>query len=338
MRARRLIERFWTWLGQDRRAIEILIALLLVQLTALFLPQSPVPATQSAVFTQWVAQQRPTLGAWVRPLTFLGLLTVRSSLLMRVMLSFLGVLVMVRIDKLRELWKTMRTISRTVSLFFCIGGALVIGGWAAQMVWGWAEPDIVTWPSTPLVIEEHNVTLLSKPPHIFHWTEKYGLYLLRTGWAVGLDITAADPQGNPLLMLRSSKDQLLERLQVIVTGSPPEAFFSTPETELVYRLHQLENRADAPLIAQVYRSASGELLAETPLNEGETLDVEDTSLSIIRTKVPRYRLVYNPGAPIELTGLIAIAMSAGMQRSSTMKDKRHPEESEEALDNQTQKS
>jgi hypothetical protein len=145
------------------------------------------------------------------------------------------------------------------------------------------------------------------------WTEKYGIYLLRTGWATGLDITATDEEGQPLSMLRTSKDELHDNLQVILIGAPPEAFFLTPETELVYRLHQLEDKYNAPIFAQVYRSASGELLAEVPLIHGEGLVVETTRITVTRLQLPRYRILYNPGAPIESTGLVLLLACVFMQ-------------------------
>ncbi len=313
MRARRVIERIWNWLGKDRRAIEILVALLLMQLITMLLPQSPVPVTQSTAFTQWVAQLRPKLGSWVRPLTILGLLAVRSSLLFRILLACLGLLTAVRIDALRESWHTLSNTTRRVILLFCTGSFLIIAGWAVQMVWGWAVPEIINWPNTPIIVAEHTLSLSPKIPRSLMWTEKYGIYLLRTGWATGLDITATDEEGQPLSMLRTSKDELHDNLQVILIGAPPEAFFLTPETELVYRLHQLEDKYNAPIFAQVYRSASGELLAEVPLIHGEDLVVETTRITVTRLQLPRYRILYNPGAPIESTGLVLLLASVFMQ-------------------------
>jgi hypothetical protein len=313
MRARRVIERVWGWLSEEQRAIEILVALLFIQLIAIVLPQSPVPATQSAGFTQWVAQLRPALGRWTHPLSVLGLLTIRSSALFRIMLAFLGLLAAVRIDALRETWRKMRSAVHYAPLLFCIGGFLIISGWAIQMLWGWAVPETVNWSNTPIVIAEHTLTLSPKPSRLLVWTEKYGVYLIRTGWAVGLEITAADDAGRPLSMLRSSKDKLQDNLQVILTGTPPEAFFLTPETELVYRLHQLEDKYDAPIFAQVYRSASGELLAEAVLKDGEDFVVETTHVSMTRTKLPRNRILYNPGAPVEAAGMILLTASVILQ-------------------------
>ncbi len=313
MRARRAIERVWSWLGEDRRVVEILIMLLLIQLNTLLLPQSPVPATQSAAFTQWTAQLRPTLGSWVRPLIILGLLAVRSSVLFRAILALLGLLVAVRVDTLRESWHNMRSTARNAALLFCIGSIFVVSGWAMQMLWGWAVPEIINWPNTPIVIAEHNLSLSPMPPRPLLRTKKYGLYLIHTGWTVGLDITAADEEGQSLSMLRSSKDKLHQDLQVILTGTPPEAFFLTPESELVYRLHQLEDKHDDPIFVQVYRSASGELLAEVPLKDDEDLVVETTHVSIARTQLPRYRIFYNPGAPIEGAGVVLLLVCVFLQ-------------------------
>ncbi len=297
--------------------------LLLVQLTTLLLPQSPVPASQTATFTQWVAQLLPSLGSWLRPLTFLGLLNIRSSVLFRAILALLGLLTAVRIDTLWESWRRMRIAARNTLLLFCIGSILVISGWMIQIVWGWAVPEIVTWSGTPITITEHNLTLAPKPPGSLLWTEKYGIYLIRTGWAVGLDIVAADEMGQPLEMLRSSKDELHQELKVILSGAPPEAFFLIPETELVYRLHQLEDNYNAPVNAQVYRSASGELLAEVTLIDGENLVVETTNIAITRSQLPRYRILYNPGAPLE--GLGVILMLACVIRQAGQADQYKPD-------------
>ncbi|TFG71861.1 MAG: hypothetical protein E4H27_03745 [Anaerolineales bacterium] len=313
MLARRTIEKVWNWLGEDRRAVEILTMLLLVQLTTLLLPQSPVPATQTAAFTQWVAQLLPALGILLRPLTFLGLLNIRSSVLFRVILALVGLLAAVRIDTLWESWRRMQTTARNALLLFCAGSILVLSGWMMQILFGWAEPELVTWPGAPITIAEYNLSLAPKPPGSLLWTEKYGIYLIRTGWAVGLDITAADEEGQPLAMLRSSKDALHQELQVILTGTPPEAFFLIPETELVYRLHQLEDKFNAPVNAQVYRSASGELLAEVTLKDGENLVVETTNIAVIRAQLPRYRILYNPGAPLEGLGVILLLACVFLQ-------------------------
>jgi hypothetical protein len=162
-------------------------------------------------------------------------------------------------------------------------------------------------------------------------TEKYGTYLIRTGWAVGLDIAAFDERGQPLTMLRSTKDKLQENLQVILSGSPPEAFFLIPETQLVYRLHQLENKYNAPIFAQVYRSASGQLLAEVPIKNGEDLIVEATRLTITYHQIPRYRVVYNPGAPIESAGMVLLFIYAFMQA----KNASNGQVSEQTLEHKT---
>ena len=309
MRARRAIEKVWSWLGGDRREVEILTVLLLIQLTTLLLPQSPVPATQSAVFTQWIAQLRPTFGSWTHLLSTLGLLTIRSSMLFRAILACLSLLVAVRIDALRESWHRIKSTQRNATLLFCFGSILILSGWAMQMLWGWAVPEVVNWPNNPIVLTEQNLTLSPMPPRRLLWSEEYGVYLIRTGWTVGLDITATDEEGQSLSMLRSSKDELHQDLQITLTGIPPEAFFLTPETELVYRLHQLETKTNAPIFIQVYRSASGDLLAEVPLENSKVLVVETTHISVERIQLPRYRVVSNPGAPIEAVGLVLLGIS-----------------------------
>ncbi|MDF1513494.1 MAG: hypothetical protein P1S60_06765 [Anaerolineae bacterium] len=306
MQARRALDKIWSWLGEDRREVEILIVLLIFQLVILLLPQSPVQTNQTAAFTQWIAQLRPTLGSWLRPLRFLGLLNVRDAIIFRAALACLSVLVVVRVDMLRANWQEMQQLGRSAGLLFCIGGVLVITGWAIHLLWGWAIPEITVWPEMPIVVSERNLSLSPKPSRRLIWSEIYGVVLIRTGWSVGLEITAADEQGQPLVMLRSSKDEPQEKLKVILTGTPPEAFFLTPRTELVYRLHQVEDRYNAPVYAQVYRSASGKLLAEVLLDEHKPLMVETTHVTVQRLQLPSYRIIYNPGAPIEGVGLVLL--------------------------------
>ena len=108
-----------------------------------------------------------------------------------------------------------------------------------------------------------------------------------------------------------------------MTGTPPEAFFLTAETELVYRLYQLEDKYTAEIFAQVYKSASGELLAEKSLVSGEDLVVETTHVSITRLQLPRYRVIYNPGAPIESTGLILLLVCVFMQTGTVINHHAH---------------
>jgi hypothetical protein len=342
MRARRVIERLWSWLGEDQRPVEILVVLLLCQLITMLLPQSPFLTSQSPAFTQWVAQLRPVLGNWAQTLSLIGLLNIRSSLLFRIVLAFLGLLIAVRIDMVRASWDTLRNTKRRMILLFCIGGMLIIAGWVAQILWGWAVPEVINWPNTPIVIAEHSITLSARKPWSIFLTEKYGTYLIRTGWAVGLNITAFDENGQSLPMLRSTRDELQDSLQVVLSGSPPEAFFLVPDTQLVYRLHQIENKHYAPVFVQVYRSASGELLAEVPfhgpdiihnssfsvqvyrsasgellaevpLQNGPDIIVETTRISMNGLYLPRYRVVYNPGAPIEGVGLVLLLVCVLMR-------------------------
>jgi hypothetical protein len=223
-------------------------------------------------------------------------------------LAYLGLIVAVRVDALRENWHTTAKTMRYGMLLFCVGGMLIIAGWVSQMLWGWAVPDIIKWPDNPITIPEYSITLELKAARRVMLTKKYGLYLTRTGWVVGLDITANDEQGQPLSLLSSSRDKLRRTLQVILTGTPPEAFFLISESELVFRIHQLDNNFNAPIFAQVFRSASGELLAEVPLVQEEDLVVENTLVAIKHFQLPQYRATYNPGAPIESAGIIMLLL------------------------------
>jgi hypothetical protein len=62
---------------------------------------------------------------------------------------------------------------------------------------------------------------------------------------------------------------------------------------------------------QVYRSADGELLVETTLQDEElpgnyVLFAGDVRLDLQRYALPRFEAVFNPGAPFEVVGMLAL--------------------------------
>ena len=51
------------------------IALLVIQVLILFIPQASFPRSDGPRYLRWVAELRPTLGQWLTPLSSAGLLT-----------------------------------------------------------------------------------------------------------------------------------------------------------------------------------------------------------------------------------------------------------------------
>lgn len=313
MRARQILNQVWQWHSADRRLVEALIALLVIQAIVLFLPQAPVSISTSPVYARWLAGLRPTLRTWTTPLATVGLLTVRTSLWMRALLAWLALIVAARFDDLFEHWKERTRSRRRLQVLACVAGVLIIAGWGIQTVWGWKQSDVIAWPATPITIPERGLTLPARDdvsPSRFMplRTGQYGLYFVPKGNSVGLIVQAFDEQGQVLPLSPSARDEPQDALRLALTGEAPEAYFALSQVGYVFRISRLRE-TDAPIQVQVYRSADGKLLVETTLQDDGALFADEVRLEIQRDALPRYEAVYNPGAPLEAVGMLALLIA-----------------------------
>ncbi len=313
MRIRQGLDRTWERLGGRNLALVVLALLVLFQIAALTLPQVPVTARDDTSFTRWLAELYPELGFATRALAATGLLTIRSSLLLRLTLALLGLVVVATADRMREAWQatpwsaTPWSHSRSGQLLICLGGLLIIGGWAGQMSAGWREPEVIVWPDDPIVIEARDLTIAQPAGPIGIWKGGYGHYVIARGKRVGLEASAADATGASLPLLPAVNEAPLEMLRLTFTTQQPEAFFAITEAELIFRLNQVSEGIQV----QAYRSASGEPLTETLLEPGDAtalLPLRTAEVSIAQTLLPRYEVVYNPGAAFEGLGMTLLAL------------------------------
>ena len=81
-----------------------------------------------------------------------------------------------------------------------------------------------------------------------------------------------------------------------------------PQVGYVFRISRLRE-AEAPIQVQVYRSADGELLVETALQDDGVLFAADVRLELQRDALPSFEAVYNPGAPVEAVGMLALLVA-----------------------------
>ncbi len=310
MRARQILNQVWQWLGADRRLVEALIVLLIIQAIVLFLPQAPVSIPTSPVYARWLAGLRPTLKTWTTPLATVGLLTLRTSLWMRILLAWLALIVAVRCADLFEHWKESTRSRRWLQALACVAGVLIIAGWGTQTVWGWKQSDVIVWPAAPITIPERGLTLpartdVSSSAFIPLLSGRYGLYFVPKGSSVGLVVRVLDEQGQVLPLSPSARDEPQDALRLALTIEAPEAYFALSQVGYVFRISRLRETA-APIQVQVYRSADGKLLVETTLLDDGVLVADDVRLEVQRDALPRFEAVYNPGAPVEAVGMLAL--------------------------------
>jgi hypothetical protein len=313
MRARQILNQVWQWLSADRRLVEALIALLVIQAIVLFLPQAPVAIPTSPVYARWLAGLRPTLKTWTTPLAAAGLLAVRTSLWMRALFAWLALIVAARFDDLLEHWKETAWSRRWIQALACVAGVLIIAGWGMQTVWGWKQSDVIAWPATPITIPERGLTLPARDDVSYNRfirlrSGQYGLYFVPKENSVGLVVRASDQKGQVLPLSPSARDEPQEELRLALTVETPESYFALPQVGYVFRISRLREAA-APIQVQVYRSADGELLVETTLQGDGVLFADDVRLELQRDALPSFEAVYNPGAPLEGVGMLVLLVA-----------------------------
>jgi hypothetical protein len=298
----------WAWLGRQQAARLALVLVLVLQVTAFVLPQIPVPSAESVSYNRWLAEFRPLLGDAVKPLASIGLLTLRTSYSWRLTLGFAALLAVANLDRLRDERPEPPSWDWVARLMVCIGGCLIIGGWMGQLLWGWREPEVTAWPGTEIALPERDLAVPQPQGPIGVWPGRYGLYVITRGARVGLQIQAADQEGGRLSLLPSVGEEPRETLRVDFSWQAPEAFFAVPEANLIFRLNQLADR----IAVQAYRSASGELLAETDIRADgpQTVNVGEVDMVVTPLELPRYEVAYNPGALVEGVGTMLLAVGA----------------------------
>lgn len=321
MHLTQVMNNIWAWLAQKKAARLALGLVMVLQVAAFALPQIPVPSSERASYNRWLAEFRPLLGNTVTPLAAVGFLTLRTSYVWRLTLGFVALIVVAHGDSLRaDHEQPEPPPGRAISWMLALGGLLIIAGWTGQMVWGWREPDVTAWPGAVITTPERGLSVAQPQGAIGIWPGQYGLYVIRRGARVGLQIQATDQEGDPYLLLPSVGEEPQETLRVDFSWQAPETFFAVPAANLIFRLNQFEEQ----ISVQAYRSASGELLAEVTIQTGEPqmVTIGEVAIDFTQFALPRYEVVYNPGALVEgvgtllfVAGVVAPAPAAEAERA-----------------------
>jgi len=319
MQAQVLLTWVWEWLSADKRLGQLILVILIPYLLMLVLPQAPVAVNDTAAFSRWLAELRPTLGASTKSLAALGWLTMRTSIWLRGLLIFLALVSVVRAINLTTHWATLTPIHRRQLSLICLGGGLFISGWSMHTLWGWAESDIIVWPDNDIIISERDVVLApsQKLPLL---TSTFGLYLFPQGNRQALTVQSQDIQDTPRMLSRAVHSTPEPVLHFAFTNQNPEAYFTVLDTDLIFRVVQLPDAVQTALQLQVYRSASGELLNDIIFDETQNILVDDIYLTLNYATLPRFKAIYNPGAPLQLLGGSLFIVSSYLYTYRNTKD------------------
>ncbi len=305
MPMRQVMSRVWTWIAGRRRWIEAIAVYTILQLITFILPQAPTLPKESPAFTRWLAGMRPIFGDRTGMWAELGMFTLRSSLILRLVLGAIGFLSMVQLASLWEHRQDLNAGAQRRILGLSLSGALVLVGWFAHIQWGWVESGVIAWPDQPVSVRNRELGSFQSRGIFPVLTRHYGLFLVPEGERTGLTIRAFGAEGNELSLLASVRDDPQAMMRSVLTDQSPETFFAVPDAGMIFRLSRWQDQVQV----QVYRSASGELLAEVPLAPETPLTIEEVTLDVETQPLSRYRAVYNPGAALEIMGVLGIVSS-----------------------------
>ncbi len=325
MQRRLILQQVWAWLDADRRLVEIVIALAITNLISLILPQSPVAADNHTAFSLWLAELRPVLGVWRNTLTALGLLTMRTSVWMRMVVAAISLVLMVRLSALSESWRGLSVRWRWRQSLVAAGLLLFVTGWGAQTLWAWTEPNLVAWPGIPVTIPNRNLTVSPLQTKPRFWNGYLGLYLLPQGASWGFEVQAFDLQETPLPMLLSVRSEPQELLHIALTTQTPEASFALVEQGLIFYINMPQPSEPNTIRLQAF-NVDGETLADLPLEAEQTIQIGEVRVQLTRLDLPRFRAVYNPGALLQIVGVLAALIGYGLRygRTADETDSREP--------------
>jgi len=303
MSRREVIGRLWNWLGSKMLTVILLITLSGTLLLSLVIPQAPVLTSDDAAFSRWLAEMRPTLGKWATPMSEIGLFTLRVSLWMRLLLGLLTLSTITRATMLIEQWSRLPSRRRWLQCLGCVGGLLIVIGWSAQTLRGWAEPGLIAWPDETIGIPRRGFTLPPLGESLPFLGKPYGIFLISEGdESMALEVRAENHTQRPLAILTSPQSAPQESLRIALTPQKPDAYFALPEKELGFRLSLQPETQEVQI--QVYRIASGELVKEAFMQGSSSISA--ANLQIYLEDLPHlyFKVVYNPGAPLIALGLL----------------------------------
>ncbi len=310
MRGRQFMEWLWGRLNGSAFLKLSLVLVGLISLVSLWLPQAPVPFNETAAFSRWVASIHTRLDPYTEQLAAWGLLSLKTTLWLRLPLALLGLIVAARAAMLYERWRDLAHFTRTRQALLVLGLLGILSGWVIQLRWGWSETGIHAWPGEEVILPRSSYVLppVGDGPHT-PW-HGFGLFVFRDEPALGLDIQARNEDGEIVPLLLSSQSAAQEKIRLILSHQLPDGYFGIPEADLVFRVTLQQTLPTTEFQTQIYRSSSGALITETTLRGGGVIFADKIQLQLDSLSVFQLRAVYNPGAPVTFAGWCLVAISA----------------------------
>jgi len=299
----------WRLSTRDETLAAILVALALLLLLLAIIPQIP---DDPLAADQWLAQVRSRFGPATGLMYRLGFFSLSEAFAPRLLLGLAAFVLLVRAAQRSEaLWREGSSSQQTrwvlSSLLAHLGPILFLLGLLVGHLWGWQAEAVITQEQHVVRFGEQREIVVQKTDAGLQSTEP-GVLIHTTGSGPQLTVRAYDAEGDRLGLQRTSREATSQELTLPLTGNAPEGYFAVPEVDIVVRARASAaggERGSAPVLIQVFRAPTGEIVQQMELGEEEKeLTVDGARLEIARTSYTTVAVIHDPGRWLNGIGLL----------------------------------
>ena len=288
----------WTFATSNGLLVVLLMAIAAGLLVSTWLPQAPLD--DPAAYARWLSNTQAQFSDATPILRAMGAFNVTHSVGFRLLLALLGGCLVLRLIDGAQSLSQPPTLAQSAPLTAHAGGLVVLIGLVIANLYGWRVEDVVLQGGERQAIAGHDawVAAGADSQSIAH-SPGIGVRIQERG--PGLRLNAFDETGKPLLLKASTEAPATETLSFALTE---DRYLAIPAAQLIVQLSPDE---DADVIARIYGSPSGELVAEEPISTGTEIDVAATTIAFERAPYMMVDVVANPGRwPIGLGVLLGM--------------------------------
>jgi len=317
--------RLWHFFASDGFLAAMLILCAALLLAAALLPQTP--ANDLVAYSRWLSEAQTRFGNLFDLLNALGLFSITTSLVFRLVLAALGWSAALRLidqlDRLRHTVPADRAARRsTVAAILVYGGVLVtLLGLVLGAFIDYRVDDIVVPPGAVTNIpgttyamrldavegQRATVALLRQTEAVAQGSigEKQPLrdgvavYLDRIGPA--LNVSALRGATQTLDLQNTATSPLQKQVLLLFTPDQNEGFLAAPGVNLVLRVQPI---ATDRFAAQIYQSATGKDFGSQPFEPGGSISIEGVTFTFEPAAYVIVSLANQPSHWIILLGLV----------------------------------
>ena len=202
--------------------------------------------------------------------------------------------------------------AEVMSLLTDGGALLVMAGLLVSQVWGWRAAHLSGRPGEVITVPGRGEVELVAMPTGVAVDPSSGVRLYQEGTGPELTVTATSASGEPLGLQQTPEAAAAPSLRLRLAEDETDAYFAIPEAGLVGRVALGSAAApdgQVPLLLQIFRSPSGELVGETLVTGDFELVEGDSRIRLARTEYLVLAAVYDPGYWLKVVGLVGAALA-----------------------------